>query len=155
MEFLLLFYILLNHGPAKTIENGNIQQIKQEKQIDIRIKRLELFFESFNSPLRKYAGEFVEVADKEGLDYRLLPIVACVESSCGKNYKLNAFGWASDRVDFGTDIDDISGIAAKISTLSYYKEYKRSGKLYDFALAYNGNYAKDYYRKLNWFFEKI
>lgn len=155
MEFLILFYIFLNHGSAIQIENGNIQQTKQEKQIDIRVKKLELFFESFDSPFRKYSSEFVKVADEKGLDYRLLPVVACVESSCGKNYKLNAFGWASDRIDFGSDVDDIGGLADKIAKLSYYKEYKRSGRLYDFALAYNGNYAEDYYRKLNWFWERI
>ena len=128
MEFLILFYFLLSYGPTQ-IENGNIQQIEQTKQVDVRYERLDVFFESFNSPFRKYSSSFVEVADKYGLDYRLLASVSCVESSCGKNYKNNAFGWDSDRVDFGPDVDDLDAIANKITTLSYYKEYKRSGRL--------------------------
>lgn len=150
MELLASLIILLNNG-------NNIQYIhkQQSKPVDIRIEKVKAFFDRFNSPFGKYAHIFIEVADNNKLDYRLLPLVACVESSCGKHYKRNAFGWGSDRIDFGNDADDIREIAYKISTLAYYEAYRRSGSIYDFALAYNGPYAEDYYKKLNWFLEKL
>ena len=54
------------------------------------------FFESFGSPLKSNAKTFVDVADKYGIDYRYLPAIACMESSCGKNLipgTYNPFGW--------------------------------------------------------------
>ena len=54
------------------------------------------FFESFNSPLKEHAESFVDTADKYGLDYRLLPAISCMESSCGKFLipeTHNPFGW--------------------------------------------------------------
>jgi hypothetical protein len=63
---------------------------------DNRVKSLELFFSKFNSPLKPHSDTFVEVADKYGLDYRLLPAIACMESTCGKYLipgTYNPFGW--------------------------------------------------------------
>ena len=61
-----------------------------------REKKLENFFTRYNSPLADSADQFVETADKYGLDYRLLPAIACMESSCAKYYirsSYNVFGW--------------------------------------------------------------
>lgn len=127
----------------------------QQKGEDRRVARLETFLAHYHSPLQGHAKHFVAMADVYGLDYRLLPVVSCVESSCGKHYKYNAFGWGSDSIDFGNDAQDITTIARKISTLSYYQTYRKTQDLHDFALAYNGPYAEDYYKKLTYFMEKI
>lgn len=61
-----------------------------------RVESLRSFFKSFDGPLEQYAETFVQVADEYGLDYRLLPSIACLESSCGKFYipdSNNPFGW--------------------------------------------------------------
>ncbi len=71
---------------GRKIETG-----RQEK-----IEALENFFESQNSPLKDDADTFVRVAEKYGLDYRLLPAISCMESSCGKRMlpnSYNPFGW--------------------------------------------------------------
>jgi len=71
---------------GKEIDTG-----KEEK-----IEALEKFFEGQKSPLKDSAGTFVRVAEKYGLDYRLLPAISCMESACGKMIipgSYNPFGW--------------------------------------------------------------
>jgi len=61
-----------------------------------KVEALEKFLEGQKSPLAKNARTFVEVAEKYNLDYRLLPAIACLESSCGKRIipgSYNPFGW--------------------------------------------------------------
>jgi len=65
------------------------------KTVD-RVIVLEKFLEKYNSPLIGEADIFVRVADKLGLDYRLLPAISCMESTCGKFLiprTYNAWGW--------------------------------------------------------------
>lgn len=57
---------------------------------------LRKFLQKYNSPLVDNAGTFVKVADKYHLDYRLLPAISCMESTCGKVIipdSYNAWGW--------------------------------------------------------------
>jgi len=61
-----------------------------------RVETLEAFFEGRNSPLKEYSKTFVQVADIYDLDYRLLPSISCMESSCGIHLlpeSYNPFGW--------------------------------------------------------------
>jgi hypothetical protein len=64
-----------------------------------QLQKIELFFRVTrnNAPLADYAEKFVEVANKYGLDYRLLPAIATVESNGGKsNFRsYNAWGWGN------------------------------------------------------------
>src|SRR3990167_11513454 len=97
----LLFYVFI------TASNGNVpqqaiisplpavQQVVEVKKKDPRIERLKVFFNDFDSPLAGLSTTFIKAADKNKLDWKLLPVVACVESSCGKYYKYNVFGWGS------------------------------------------------------------
>ncbi len=65
------------------------------KQVN-RARVLEQFFAQFESPLQSNAQTFVGVADKYGLDYRILPAISCIESTCGKYIvpgSYNPFGW--------------------------------------------------------------
>jgi hypothetical protein len=57
---------------------------------------LNKFFEKYNSPLKGSARTFVKVADKYQIDYKILPSIACMESTCGKfliEGSYNPFGW--------------------------------------------------------------
>ncbi len=47
---------------------------------DSRLVRLREFFLKHDSPVHYLASEFLEAADKNGLDWRLLPTIALVES---------------------------------------------------------------------------
>lgn len=146
--WIIILYALL---PKQQIYFSSIQAENKDQ----RRGKLEAFFESKGSPLVPLAGVFIREADKNGLDWKLLPVVACVESSCGKNYRKNAFGWGSDRIDYGTDEQDIAEIARKIAVLSYYQTYRKSGRLHDFAHTYNAPYAEDYFEKLTYFYKAL
>lgn len=74
------------------------------KKID-REESLREFFKKYNSPLANNAKTFVEVADKYSIDYKLLPAISCVESTCAKFYikaNYNPFGWGSGLIKFGS-----------------------------------------------------
>lgn len=108
MRKILLFIILLFQILAFTNEvradvpvvspSGTLRSEVGDKDTDFRVERLERFFGRYNSPLTPYAHDFVELADKYYLDYRLVPAISGVESTFGKRipYKsYNAYGWAN------------------------------------------------------------
>ncbi len=122
---------------------------------DKRVVLLEAFFAKTNSPLQKYAEDFIKASDKYNLDFRLLPSVACIESSCGKYYQHNPFGFGSDTLDFGDVTADIFGVANAISSLSYYQAYNQDKSLASFSRAYNPKYSESYLPKLRYFYEQL
>lgn len=60
-------------------------------QTDGRAKIIEEFFKSYKSPLASYSKNFVEVADKYNLNWRLLPAIAMQESVGGKKIIKNSY----------------------------------------------------------------
>lgn len=60
-------------------------------QSDGRAKIIEDFFKSYKSPLASYSKNFVEVADKYNLNWRLLPAIAMQESAGGKKTIKNSY----------------------------------------------------------------
>ena len=92
-----------------------------EKSREDRVTALKSFFSSLNSPLEENARTFVDVADKYGLDYKLLPAIACMESSCGRKLiegSYNPFGWGiygRNAIYFKSYDDAIETVAKEIS----------------------------------------
>jgi hypothetical protein len=71
-------------------------EVVKDMEKEVKITKLETFFDRYNSPLKDYSRDFVETAEKYDMDYKLLPAIACMESSCGKNLiheSYNPFGW--------------------------------------------------------------
>ncbi len=63
---------------------------------DGRVANLKAFFRKYNSPLYDYAEKIVEVSDKYGFDYRLLPAIAMQESNLCRYIPKdshNCWGW--------------------------------------------------------------
>jgi hypothetical protein len=63
---------------------------------DNRAEVLRGYLESNGSPLAPYAEVIIQEADKNGLDWRLIPAIAGLESTFGKNipaYSYNAWGF--------------------------------------------------------------
>ena len=80
--------LVLANSKTMTFEIG-------AKKID-RKKALTEFFELYNSPLKGNVDTFIEIADKYEIDYRLIPAISCMESTCGKfliEGSYNPFGW--------------------------------------------------------------
>lgn len=80
---------------ASLPENG--MEVSEDIQgVDSRTKIIENFFKGYNAPLSEFANEFVTVADKYQMDYRLLPAIAMQESNGGKKVigdSKNPFGY--------------------------------------------------------------
>ena len=82
-------------APSGQADTALVKVTVEYKKVN-REEVLAAFFEDLKSPLKPNAKKFIEVADKYGLDYRLLPAISCMESTCGKRIipeSYNPFGW--------------------------------------------------------------
>lgn len=86
-----------------SVANTLTAEVKIEE--DNRVETLRAYLESKNSPLSDFAETFVEVADEYGLDYRLLPAIAGIESNFGRvqlENSYNPFGWGGGYAYFAS-----------------------------------------------------
>lgn len=66
----------------------------ESRELDPRAKVLSQYFASHNSPFEYQAQDFIDASDKFGLDWKLVPAIAGVESTFGKAaFGYNAWGW--------------------------------------------------------------
>jgi len=82
-----------------------------------KAESIDNYFAKYNAPLEGYGMKFVLEAEKNGLDWRLLPAIAMRETTGGKQACKSAkapnnnFGWASCKMGFesiGQSIEHIS-----------------------------------------------
>jgi len=89
---------------------------------DDRCTTLKAFFSKHSSPLHTHAGAFLEAADEHKLDWRLLPAIAMVETSGGKDGRPNnVFGWNSGRTGFKTVEAGIQYVASRFALSPIYR----------------------------------
>ncbi len=96
--------------------------IENEKSDDIRVQALENIFAKYNSPLAGEGKSYVELADKNGVDWKLLPSIAGLESSFGKRLmpnSYNAYGWGGGHIYFDSWSDGIDTITKSLKTRYY------------------------------------
>lgn len=78
---------------ARTSAKLSMANVVSEKE-DKRVQILTKYLEKYNSPLAPHAGKFIEEADKNNLDWKLLVSIAGVESYFGKHIPYNSYnGW--------------------------------------------------------------
>lgn len=88
-------------------QGSSNQQIQiQPKELDKRAKVLSEYFAKYNSPFENHAQDFIDAADTFGVDWKLVPSIAGVESTFGKrSYGFNAWGWGiygDNRLNFNS-----------------------------------------------------
>lgn len=89
---------------------------------DPRLPLLQAFFRDANSPLHALAVDFLEAADHNGLDWRLLPSISMVETGCGRTaVGKNLFGWDSGRKQFASFRDAIQWVASRLGNSKLYR----------------------------------
>jgi Ca2+-binding RTX toxin-like protein len=94
-------------------QNPNLKQIG----LDSRIKILNNFLKQNDSPLAPYAADFVAMADKYNLDWKLVAAISGVESTFGKeipNSSYNAWGWGV----YGNNVINFKSWTDGIDTIS-------------------------------------
>lgn len=110
---------------------------------DPRLQRLQEFFGERDCPLREAAADFLIAADRNDLDWRLLPSISIIESSGGKDYRNNnVFGWDSCRESFPSVRAGIHYVAAQLANSKLYKDKDLDNKLSTY------NPVPDYPRKV-------
>ncbi len=95
---------------------ANEGTIAEVKSTDGRVANLKRFFRKYNSPLYDDAETVVNVSDKYGFDYRLLPAIAMQESGLCRvipNDSHNCWGWGI----YGTTVTRFDSYAVAIETV--------------------------------------
>jgi hypothetical protein len=81
------------------------------------------FFLDNGAPAHIYVDDFLIAADRNGLDWRLLPSLSIVESGGGREARNNnMFGWDNCRVHFQTVKDGIYRVASFLKNSSLYRK---------------------------------
>jgi hypothetical protein len=97
---------------------------------DPRLLKTKQFFEFFDSPAYFLAEDFLLAADRNGLDWRLLPSLAILESGGGKHYmNNNILGWASCRQKFPSVSAGIHHVAVRLAQSRLYRDKNLDGML--------------------------
>lgn len=80
---------------TKTKISYPIFEVTPKPKMDNRAKILKAYLAKYNSPLEYSANDFIEAADKNQLDWKLVPSIAGVESTFGKHIPggFNGWGW--------------------------------------------------------------
>lgn len=103
-NFLILFLtilIVLSFGESKVLAAENLAgssaallKPAAAKTPDSRVKILREYLKQYNSPLVMHAQDFVDIADKYQLDWKLVAAISGVESTFGKQIPYESFnGW--------------------------------------------------------------
>ncbi len=89
---------------------------------DPRLTALRSFFTQAACPALHYSQAFLEAADRYALDWRLLPSISYVESTCGKFApNNNFFGWDSGKARFDTPVQAIHRVGYRLSHSTLYR----------------------------------
>jgi len=107
---------------AAGIAGASASLVDELSKPDLRIKQLELALKYYKSPLADYSADFVQMADKYGIDWRLLPAISGVESTFGKHYiagTFNAYGWGGGTIRFESWKDSIEKVSKALSEKYY------------------------------------
>ncbi|HSB15197.1 MAG TPA: hypothetical protein VLE22_12120 [Bryobacteraceae bacterium] len=97
---------------------------------DPRVSTLSRFFEEKDSPVAYLARDFILVADWNGLDWRLLPAIAFVESGGGKAFRNNnIFGWDNGNWPFPSIRASIHFVGERLSASQLYEHKNVAEKL--------------------------
>lgn len=90
---------------------------------DPRLSLLRHFFAKRDCPAQNYSTAFLEAADRNELDWRLLPSISYVESTGGKfASNNNLFGWDSGRAQFRTPTEGIQMVGYQLTHSDLYRD---------------------------------
>lgn len=101
----IVFFLITIFCSAETVFANGASALPKNAEVktDKRADSLRQFLAKYNSKLADSAGDFVAAADFYGLDYRMLPAIAGIESTFGKQMidgTYNAYGWGGGTIHF-------------------------------------------------------
>jgi hypothetical protein len=106
---------------SEQINTISTSVITKQEDIDRnkeRAEKIDAFFALYDSPLVGYGEKFVAEANKNDIDWRLLPAIAMRESTGGKhackNVPNSVFGYGSCKISFKSVDDSIRIVAESL-----------------------------------------
>lgn len=134
------------------IEAGNRSNAHEESLYKLLARR--------QSPLMASASEFLRIAAKYKLDWKILPAIAGVESGFetnGDTTDYNPFGYmcGAHPCVFDSYSQAIERVAKTISRSESYKDYRDTKSLYVLAEKYNYVSPEDWASKVEYFEGKL
>ena len=100
---------------------------------DPRSVRLEAFFKAYDCPAPLHVAEYLRAADSHALDYRMLPAISLVESTCGAFQRMNnRWGWDSAQSGFRSVPAGIDYITEQLADNPRYKGKTVKEKLFTY-----------------------
>ncbi len=112
--------ITRSFGLNKLAENDDVAEAEEAKikMIEIRGAAIDLYFKSKAMPLLGTGKKMVEEAEKNGIDWRLIPAISVRESTGGKfackSVTHSYFGWGSCKINFNSKDAAIESIARNL-----------------------------------------
>lgn len=110
-----------------------------------RAEAVESFLESHSCDIGGLSQDFVQAAELNRFDYRLLPVLAVLETGCGRAARNNnLFGWANGRKRFGSFRQGIHFVAQRLRFAPHYsgKSVAEKLKVYNRHAAYRRKVLK-------------
>lgn len=125
---LMIFAGVLGIAAASLHADDDVTKVR--KKFDLREAILRKFLKDNHCPDEPYAGLFIQEADANGLDWRLLPTLSLVESGGGRHAPgNNVFGWNNGNHRFASIADAIHQVASSLAGGKSYKGKDLNGKL--------------------------
>jgi len=110
---------------SSAIADPDPMPVESISRKDPRWILIKQFFLEKNAPAHEFVEDFLIASDRNGLDWRLLPSIALIESGGGKQARNNnIFGWANCKVHFKTTRDGIYRVASRLRHSELYKHKK-------------------------------
>jgi len=117
-------------GIATASVHSDQDVTKNRKKFDLRQAILRKFLKDKNCPDQQFTEAFIAEADAHGLDWRLLPSLALIETGGGRALKgNNLFGWANGKQTFSSIGDAIHTVAVTLAHGRAYRGKDLGGKL--------------------------
>ena len=97
-----------------------------------KAKSIDAYFEAYDMPLAGTGMKMVEEAEKNDIDWRLLPAIAVRESTGGKHAckraTYNSFGWGSCKINFKSNEAAIETVARNLGGNNPNTDHHYAGK---------------------------
>ncbi|GIW60178.1 MAG: hypothetical protein KatS3mg087_1244 [Patescibacteria group bacterium] len=106
-----------NPSSTQPEASPSVQPISEN---ELRKLALQEYLGSYSSPMSNNAADFIDTANIHGLDWKLLPSIAGVESTFGRHVPANSynpFGWANGAKKFQSWKEAISTVGEGIERI--------------------------------------
>jgi hypothetical protein len=111
------------HHAYRHSKGNSVVSTDSQGQTFSNTRRLAIqqYFQDCACPAARWAHTFVQEADRQGLDWRLVASISMIESTGGKHYKnRNILGWKSALQRFRSEQAGIAYVSERLHNSSYY-----------------------------------